>query len=118
MADQKGAAEGVSAEDVAAEFATLKADIARLTETVRALISNEAEHAAGTVRGHARAAATKAGEAVDRLATEGQAAAREAKIKAGEAATDLTHLVERNPIGSVAAAFGIGFLIGLLTRRK
>ncbi|WP_334175664.1 hypothetical protein [Pseudoxanthobacter sp.] len=115
MADKKD--ETVGVEDVAAEFAVLKSDIARLTEAVRALLEGQAETAGESVRAQAAAARAKAGAVADDVLARGEATARQACSRAGEIAGEVNTHVARNPVLWVAGAIGLGFLIGLASRR-
>ena len=100
------------------DLAVLRTDVTRLAETLTSFARSEGEAAAEAVsarirQGKARAEATAAG-----LMEEGAAAIDEAKVRARVATKDLTAAVERNPLGAVCAALGVGFILGLLSRSR
>lgn len=101
-----------------ADLATLRADVAKLAETLAALARNESEAVSAAVREQVRTRARQASATATGLLDEGAAALDDAKARAQSLGNDVTAAIERNPLGAVAAALGIGFLIGLLTRGR
>lgn len=85
------------------DIATLKGDVARLTDTLATLLAD----------GKATAR-TAAREGVDRAT----AAAESAKERAAAAADDLSATIEQNPLTSVLIALGAGYLVGVLGRSR
>ena len=103
---------------ISADLAVLRGDVARLADTLASFAKAEGEAAAEAVtsrlkQGKAKAEATAAG-----LMEEGAAALEEAKHRAQSAGGDLSAAIERNPLGAVCAALGVGFVLGLLTRGR
>lgn len=93
-------------EDLGAEIERLKADIAKLTEQLRAT----GEHSYGAAR---RAAS----EGLDQLRAQGEAAYEGLKANAGDLEQDLADTVREKPFTALAIAAGIGFLFALMARR-
>lgn len=103
---------------LSADLATLRGDVAKLTETLTALARSEGSAAADAITGRIRSGAARAEAAASGLAEEGYAALHEARTRAQALSGDLGATIERNPYGSVLAALGVGFLFGLLSRGK
>ena len=82
-------------EDLRNEFASLKRDVAELTETLRK-VSDE-----------------KAGESREKM----REAARHSREKAGRAVHGVERSIETHPMTGVATAFGVGFIAGKLLNR-
>jgi ElaB/YqjD/DUF883 family membrane-anchored ribosome-binding protein len=101
-----------------ADLATLRADVAKLAETLAAVARSESEAVGAAVRERVRTRAAQASATATGLLDEGAAALDDAKARAQSLGNDVTAAIERNPLGAVAAALGIGFLVGLLTRGR
>lgn len=93
-------------EDLEAEVARLKADIARLTEQ----LSTTGEHSIAAAR---RAASSGA----EQLRVKGEAAMDSLKSGADDVEQQITDAVREKPITALAIAAGVGFFFALLTRR-
>ncbi|MBS7539691.1 ElaB/YgaM/YqjD family protein [Ancylobacter lacus] len=100
------------------DLATLRTDVAKLAETLTSLVKNESEAMTSAVRSKVRSGAARAEATATSLLDEGSAAIEDAKDRARNLTTDITDAIERNPVGSVVAALGIGFVVGLLTRGR
>ncbi len=109
--------DGATTDDVAAEFAVLKSDISRLTEAVRSLLESQAGTAGEAVKAQAASARARAEAVADEVFSRGGETARQTRDRACEIAGELNGHVARNPLVWVAGAIGLGFLIGLITRR-
>jgi len=96
-----------AAEDAKDDLQQLKLDLAKLSETVASLMSGQT--------GSARAAVSNAAA---KLREQGGATYREAESRAREKAKDVEQAIVSNPFGAVAAAVGIGILLGILSRRR
>ena len=107
-----------AAADIAADLAALRSDLARLAASVATIVGNEGAAVAGDVRSRARRAASSAEAAAQHFAEEGRAAFDETRAKMGAIGDDVAGVVERNPIASLAAALGMGILIGMMSRRR
>lgn len=104
--------------DVTADLAALKADVAKLTETLAAFVASRAETATDTARTEAQAAADTLKAATDKALAEGQALAGEARARAVSLGEDIQGVIERNPTTSVMTALGVGLLVGFLSRGR
>ncbi|MCK0206946.1 hypothetical protein MWN33_02745 [Starkeya koreensis] len=100
------------------DLATLRADVAKLTETLASIAKAEGESAAEAVASRVRAGKARAEAAAANLADEGYAVYEDAKGRAQALGGDVGAAIERNPYGAVLAALGVGFVFGLLTRGR
>jgi len=80
--------------------------------------SEMASKAADQVRGTAKEWMGNAEDAAKNAAKTVQHVASDAADKVGDLGEDLTHIIQRNPIPSVLAAMGIGFLAAVALRRN
>ncbi|HSI41580.1 MAG TPA: hypothetical protein VLA00_13635 [Xanthobacteraceae bacterium] len=103
---------------LSADLAALRSDVAKLAESLTTLVKTETEAAGATVKQQVRRGAEKAQATAAGLLEEGAAAVDEARERARSLSQDVGAAIERNPFGAVAAALGIGFLVGLLTRGR
>jgi ElaB/YqjD/DUF883 family membrane-anchored ribosome-binding protein len=74
---------------------------------VAALMAQQADSARATVS-----------NAAARVREQGEHAYREAEAKARQKAKDVEQTIIDNPFASVAAALGIGLVLGLMSRRR
>lgn len=100
------------------DLATLRADVAKLAETLTLLAKAEGEAVSDAVKQKVRSGAARAEATASGLLEEGTAAYEEAKAKAQSLSGEVCSAIERNPFSAVAAALGIGFLFGILTRGR
>ncbi|MCK0198024.1 hypothetical protein MWN34_14005 [Ancylobacter sp. 6x-1] len=100
------------------DLATLRADVAKLADTLTALAKSEGEAVSSAVRSKVRSTRARAEATATNLLDEGSAALEDAKERAQNLSSDVTACIERNPIGAVVAALGVGFVFGLLTRGR
>ncbi|MGH2343002.1 hypothetical protein ACRC7T_16145 [Segnochrobactraceae bacterium EtOH-i3] len=105
-------------DDVADDLAMLKADIAKLTETLAGLVSAHTATVSETAEAKAKVAAETLKGATDRAFAEGQALAAEARVRAQSLGADVQGVIERNPTTSVLTALGVGLLVGFLSRGR
>ena len=97
-------------DDVAALVEQLRKDIATLTQTVTQMAADGVRSSTEHLRNTAGSAARKASEA-------GQDALKDATKLVEDATHDLEAQVRRKPLTAMMAALGIGFVLGLVTRR-
>jgi ElaB/YqjD/DUF883 family membrane-anchored ribosome-binding protein len=93
--------------DLNADLAALRADIARLSDTVAAMVRMQADMAGAAVKG-------AVGDARDQLSQ----AATNAQDSALGAAADLERRIERNPLTAVLIAAGIGMALGMMSKSR
>lgn len=98
------AAIGEHAQDFSSDFATLRNDLARLTDTVSTLVRNQADNAGATVR-------TAIGQARETL----HSTANQASDRVASLGNEFESLIERNPLTAVLIALGVGVVAGMLT---
>lgn len=96
MADTIPGADADAPTALDADLATLKEDVARLTDTLQTLLADSA----ATARNAAR-------EGVDT-----------AKETVSNAAEDLSETIVENPLTSVLIALGVGYVVGALGRSR
>lgn len=97
MAPESGGKQGrsQSEESLEAQLETLKADIAAISATLADLVKSG-------VRGYARQGREQADAAVDTAYAYGEA---------------IEEKIAKNPFSAVLVALGLGFLVGLMSRR-
>lgn len=93
-------------EELEAEIARLREDVARLTEQ----LSTTGEHSLSA----AKRAAT---EGAEHLRLKGEAAIDSLRANATDVEQQVTEAVREKPITALAIAAGVGFFFALLTRR-
>lgn len=93
-------------EDLEAEIARLREDVARLAEQ----LSKTGEHSYSAAR---RAAA----EGAEQLRVKGEAAVETIRANATDIEAQVTDAVREKPITSLAIAVGVGYFLALLSRR-
>lgn len=92
-------------QDIAADLASLRDDIAKLTASVSELVRAEATATTNTVLGAVNDARQKFSER-----------ASEAQDRLSGAGSDVEATIKRNPLMAVLVAMAAGVLIGLLSR--
>jgi ElaB/YqjD/DUF883 family membrane-anchored ribosome-binding protein len=96
-----------AASDLAADLAAIRADIARLSDTLSALAHGQADAAGAAVKG-------AVGDARNRISQ----AACDAQDSAFGVAADLERRIEKSPLTAVLIAAGIGMALGMLTKSR
>lgn len=94
-------------QDLAADLAAVRTDLARLTESVSGLVKAQTSAASDTVFGAVDAARQKLSDG-----------AAGAKDRLSGASSDLEATIERNPLTAVLIAAAAGLVIGLLSRGR
>jgi ElaB/YqjD/DUF883 family membrane-anchored ribosome-binding protein len=102
-----GKTDDAAAADLSVDLAALRADIARLSDTMAGLVRNQANSASAAVMG-------VVGDARDQLSQ----AASQAQDSALGAAADLERRIERNPLTAVLIAAGIGMALGMMSKSR
>ncbi|MFO0863722.1 MAG: hypothetical protein U0744_03530 [Gemmataceae bacterium] len=123
--DRQGQESSVK-EQAQSTLGAVGASVSGAVDTVKDAASNAmnwASDMAGTARDYASNAMHAAGDLGSNIGSHASEYAHDAKEyagmaydKAGELGKDFSHLVRRNPIPTVLAAVGIGFLLGRTLR--
>ena len=93
------------------DLGNLKSDIKRLQETFTKFASEAGGTAAGTVKDVTGAVASKIGSAAGEVTGN-------ATDQVKTFASELELMARRNPLGTLAATFGVGVLIGMMSRGR
>lgn len=98
--------DGISGSDLENDMRQLRADMAQLVDHLKEL------------GGQSGSAARKAaGDGIDQLREQGEAALQNVKGSAQDMERQLAQTIRERPITSLAVAVGAGFLLALATRR-
>jgi ElaB/YqjD/DUF883 family membrane-anchored ribosome-binding protein len=92
-------------DDASHDLESLRADIAKLTATVSDL-----------VRHQAAAAASTAGDVVDKARQKVAETAEDTQARVKSGAVELEKAIERNPLTSIVIALVAGLVVGIFTR--
>jgi ElaB/YqjD/DUF883 family membrane-anchored ribosome-binding protein len=93
-------------EDIEAQVAQIREDIAKLTQLLGEVVGAKAEEAKG-----------RASEGAEALIGRAKKRADDARHRVEDAATGIEQYIEERPIQSAMMALLAGIVIGLLTRR-
>jgi ElaB/YqjD/DUF883 family membrane-anchored ribosome-binding protein len=96
----------------------LRRDMASLSETVTYLASQVSDQAAKTVRSMSQMVASQVGSAASGVADTGSELASSARDQVKTFASELEGMARRNPLGTVAGAFLVGVIIGMISRGR
>jgi ElaB/YqjD/DUF883 family membrane-anchored ribosome-binding protein len=96
-----------AAGDLTADFAALRRDVARVTETIGELVQRQTQSAG-------LRASEAVGEARDRITN----TAAEAQGQLRSASGEIEASIERNPLTAVLIAFGVGISLGVFGRSR
>jgi ElaB/YqjD/DUF883 family membrane-anchored ribosome-binding protein len=93
--------------DLAADLAALRRDVARLAETMSALVQQQTQAASHRM-------SETVGDVRDKIAS----TAADAQDRVRAAGGEIEACIERNPLLSVLIALGVGVSLGLLGRSR
>jgi ElaB/YqjD/DUF883 family membrane-anchored ribosome-binding protein len=94
-------------EDTTAHLAALRQDIARLSESVSALLQNPAPGVTQHVA-----------DAVEDAKAKFSSTAAEVKSRVNAAGGEIEASIERNPLTAIMISFGVGMALGMMTRAR
>ena len=97
----------VSVSDLADDLASLRADIARLSDTMAGLVRTQADNASATMKG-------AVGDARNQIAQ----AAGQAQESAMGLANDIERRIEKSPLTAVLIAAGVGMALGMMSKSR
>lgn len=95
----------------------LRSDIAALSETVARLASEGAASARSQIKDSTARAARGANAAGEQIYQNAAVLGRDAVDTAHIAAAQIEHQIARNPMATVLVALGLGFAVGVMSRR-
>jgi len=98
--------EGTS-EDITADLAALRQDVARLSESISALMQNQAHGAAQHVT-----------DAVEDAKARFASTAADVKSRVNKAGGEIEASIERNPLTAMLVSFGVGMALGMMSRSR
>lgn len=93
--------------DVAADLAALRQDVARLAESMTALM-----------QGQAQGAAQRVSDMVDDAKARVTNTAADVKSRVNAAGGEIEASIERNPMTAMLISFGVGMALGLMSRSR
>lgn len=96
-----------SSEDMAADLAALREDVARLSESIAALLQSQAQ-----------AAAHHVSDAVDDAKARFAGTAADVTSRVNAAGEEIEASIERNPLTAVLISFGVGMALGMMSRPR
>jgi ElaB/YqjD/DUF883 family membrane-anchored ribosome-binding protein len=94
-------------EDTTAHLAALRQDIARLSESVSALLQNPASNVSQHIS-----------DAVDDAKTKISSTATDVKTRVSAAGGEIEASIERNPLTAIMISFGVGMALGMMSRAR
>ena len=100
------------------DIANLREDMAALAASVRKIAEGRREGVSGAEQEASTGERSDAGERWGTSWSDFQRRLEEARTRGEKVIRDLAVEIERHPLGSIAAAFGIGFLIAKLLDRR
>ncbi|MFC0217221.1 ElaB/YqjD/DUF883 family membrane-anchored ribosome-binding protein [Pseudochelatococcus lubricantis] len=100
-----------------AEIETLRTDIRGLADSVAELVRRETENARVGVKDAADSLAQTVSATTESVSQAGHRLAADAQDSVRTATTKVEACIEKNPLQSVLVAAGVGFVLGLLSRR-
>jgi ElaB/YqjD/DUF883 family membrane-anchored ribosome-binding protein len=114
IADSASAARDSLAEDMT----RLRADLAKMQETVARFATEAGSEAATTARRVGQVVASEVGSAASGIAEAGAQMASSAKEQVKTFASEFEAMARRNPLGTMAGTLVAGIVIGLMSRSR
>jgi len=115
--DNEGVA-GVARDSLAEDVSSLRRDMAKMHEIVSNFISEAGGQAARTARNVGHTVASQMGSTASGLANTGADMASSATEQFKTFTNELEGIARKNPLGTLASAFVIGIVIGLIVRGR
>jgi ElaB/YqjD/DUF883 family membrane-anchored ribosome-binding protein len=109
---------GPGMDDITSDLAALRADIARLAETMTTIAQNQAGTTSQALSETMEKARVVLSEATDSLSRTGRDIATEATGRIKTMGTEVGASIERNPMTAVLIAAALGLMIGMLGRDR
>ena len=105
-------------DDITSDLAALRADIARLTDTMTTMAQNQAGTTSQALADTMEKARLVLADATDTLTRSGRDLANEATGRIKTMSTEMGASIERNPLTAVMIAAALGLMIGMLGRDR
>jgi ElaB/YqjD/DUF883 family membrane-anchored ribosome-binding protein len=103
---------------LAEDMARLRADFAKMQETVARFAAEAGGEAASTARSVGQAVASEVGSAASGIAEAGAQMASTAKEQVKTFASELEAMARKNPLGTIAGTLVAGIVIGMMSRGR
>jgi ElaB/YqjD/DUF883 family membrane-anchored ribosome-binding protein len=116
--DAIGSAAADAANSAGADFQSLRNDLNGLKDTVMKFVSEAGGEAAKSAREVTSNVAGQVGSVASGIADKGAEMAGVVGGQAKTLASEVENLARRNPLGALASAVAVGFLIGTMGRRS
>jgi ElaB/YqjD/DUF883 family membrane-anchored ribosome-binding protein len=110
--------EGPGMNEVSSDLAALRADVARLTETMTTIAQNQVGSTSQALSETMESARAVLSEATETLTRTGRDLANEATGRIRTAGTEMGASIERHPLTAVMIAAAIGLAVGMLGRDR
>lgn len=110
--------EGPGMNEVSSDLAALRADVARLTETMASIAQNQVGSTSQALSDTMEKARAVLAEATESFTRTGRELADEATGRVRTMGTEVGAAIERHPLTSVMIAAAIGLVIGMLSRDR
>lgn len=105
-------------DDIGQHLERLRTDVATLSETVKRLASESVASAKSQAGDAANRVTREAGAAGHQIYKDAASLGHDAANAASAASGQIETQIARNPLTSVLVALGVGFVIGLSSRRQ
>jgi ElaB/YqjD/DUF883 family membrane-anchored ribosome-binding protein len=109
---------GATPDRLAEDVSGLRADMTKMHETVSNFVSETGGHAARTARSLGQAVASQVGSTASSLANTGAGMGSSATEQFKAFGTELEGIARKNPLGALAGALAVGFVLGLIVRGR
>ena len=109
---------GSMGDRLAEDVSNLRADMTKMHEILSKFVSEAGGQAARTARNVGQAVASQVSSTASGLATSSADVASSATEQFKAVATELEGFARKNPLGALAGALAVGFVIGLIVRGR
>lgn len=116
--DSSTSQDGPGMAELSSDLAALRADVARLTETMTSIAQNQAGSTSQALSETMEKARVVLSEATETLTQTGRDLASEATGRIRTMGTEMGASIERNPLTAVMIAAALGLVIGMLGRER
>jgi ElaB/YqjD/DUF883 family membrane-anchored ribosome-binding protein len=103
-------------DDLAGDMKNLRADVAKMQETLMKFASEVGSHSSRTMSDVGQAVAGQVASAAGGIADAGAGMAASATAQAKTFASELESMARRNPLGTLAGTLMVGVVVGFISR--